>query len=366
MRVAIQYRAWLFLALVLVSLNGFGQDFRKNRIESKAFKVGERPELKITNKYGSIQLISWDKDSIKMEVSIEVRAKKEAKANETFNDLSIDFTQFQSYVESKTSFDSEESFWGGMKEKTSSVFSSDNKTQVDYKVYLPGNTHLTIDNKYGDVFIGDHRGTTNIKLSNGDLKAGSFTGATTISLEFAYANIKSVENGTIYLDHRSEIKLDAGNTVKVDSRSSRLNFGDVSTLDLNSYRDKISIEKIGDVMLESSYSYFQVGVLGKRLTANMRYGSLDIDEIGPSVKKLNFTVENTDIGMIKPADRSITIEAIYSEQAGLYFPSELINKKTTKEDEEQKLVKTIGMIGESFISPIKLNITMPSGNLRIQ
>lgn len=366
MKVAIQYRLCLFLGILLLSNISFGQDFRKNRVEHKSFKVGERPELKITNKYGTIQLIAWNKDSIKMEVSIEVRAKKESKAEETFKDLSIDVTQFQSYVESKTSFASEESFWGGVKEKTGSVFSSDNKTQVDYKVYLPANTHLTINNKYGDVFIGDHSGTTNITLSNGDLKSGVFSGATTISLEYAYANIKDIKNGTLKLDHRSEVKLDAANKIKVNSRSSRLNMGEIETLDLNSYRDKITLEKVGGLILESSYSYFQIGSLGNDLVANMRYGSIDLDQIGPSVKKLNFTIENTDIGMIKPGNRSITIEAIYSEQAGLYFPSELINKKTTKEDEEKKLVKTIGMIGDSFVSPIKLNITMPSGNLRIK
>jgi hypothetical protein len=36
------------------------------------------------------------------------------------------------------------------------------------------------------------------------------------------------------------------------------------------------------------------------------------------------------------------------------------------EDEDKKLVKTIGMVGDSFVSPIKLNITIPTGNLRIK
>ena len=106
--------------------------------------------------------------------------------------------------------------------------------------------------------------------------------------------------------------------------------------------------------------------LGKSLTVDAKYGSIDINALGDDVKKLDFNVEDTDISIMKPKTRSITIEAIYSESAGLFFPTELVNKKTTMEDEDKKLVKTIGMVGENFISPIKLNITIPTGNLRIK
>jgi hypothetical protein len=365
MRQVFLYRNILVALLILAGFTATGQDYRKRRNETKSFKIQEDVELRVVNKYGRIQLIPWTKDSIKFVVDIEVRAKKEAKAQSTLDNIDIEFISFQSYIESKTSFTGEGSFWGGVKEKTGSVFSGDNKTQIDYKIYLPSNVHINIENKYGDIFMEDHLGRATISLSNGDLRARSFQGPTSLTLEFAYANIKELTNGSVNMSHRSELKLEETEELKIDSRSSRITLGTVQKLEIQSYRDKYFVQNVASMTANSSYTYLEINTLGEYLSVDARYGSVDINVVESKVKRLDFNVEDTDVGIKKPETRSITIEAIYSEEAGLYFPSELVNKNTTMEDEEEKLVKTTGMVGDSFISPIKLTITIPSGNLRI-
>jgi hypothetical protein len=365
MRKVFQYKNILLVFLVVSGFTAAGQDYRKRRSETKSFKILDDTELKVENKYGRIQLIPWTKDSIRFEVSIEVRAKKEAKALSILNDIEIDIVSFQSYIESKTSFTSQGSFWGGVKDKTDNVFSGDNKTQIDYKIYLPASVHINIENKYGDIFMEDRLGRATISLSNGDLKARSFQGPTSLTLEFAYANITEINNGSIMMDHRSELRLEQADELKIESRSSRITLGNIQKLELKSHRDKCFIENVASLTANNAYTYLEINSLGQSLSADTRYGSIDIKAIESGVKRLDFNVENTDVGIKKPETRSITIEVIYSESAGLYFPSELVNKITTMEDEEKKLVKTIGMVGDNFVSPIKLNITIPSGNLRI-
>ena len=360
------YKNILVVLLLIAGFTATGQDFRKRRSETKSFKISDDVELRVVNKYGRIQLIPWTKDSIKFEVNIEVRAKKEDKAQSTIDNIDIDFVSFQSYIESKTSFSGQGSFWGGVKDKTGSVFSGDSKTQIDYKIYLPNTVHLNIDNKYGDIFMEDHLGRTTISLANGDLKARSFKGPTSIALEFAYANIKEITNGSISMDHRSELQLDEADELKIESRSSRININTINKLEITSHRDKYLVKNVGTLTANNNYTYLEIYTLGNYLSVNAKYGSVDVDAVESGVKRLDFMVEDTDIGIKKPETRSITIEAIYSEKAGLYFPSELINKNTTMEDEDKKLVKTIGMVGDSFVSPIKLNITIPTGNLRIK
>lgn len=365
MRKVFLYRNILLAVLCVTSFTAAGQDYRKRRSEIKSFKVTDDTELKVVNKYGRIQLIPWAKDSIKFEVSIEVRAKKEAKALSILNDIDINFVSFQSYIESKTSFTTQSSFWGDVKDKTENVFSGDNKTQIDYKIYLPAKVHINIENKYGDIFMEDRLGRATISLANGDLKARSFHGPTSLTLEFAYANIKEITNGSIRMDHRSELQLENADELKIESRSSRITLGSIEKLDIKSYRDKCFVENVTSLTANNAYTYLEINNLGQFISANARYGSIDINALESGVQRLDFNVENTDVDIKKPKTRSITIEAIYSESAGLYFPSELVNKSTTMEDEDKKLVKTIGMVGDSFVSPIKLNITIPSGNLRI-
>ena len=366
MRQAFLYRNILVVVLLITGLTATGQDFRKRRSETKSFKIEDGVELKVVNKSGRIQLIPWTKDSIKFEVNIEVRAKKEDKAISTLNNIDIDFVSFRSYIESKTSFTGEGSFWGGVKDKTGNVFSGDNKTQIDYKIYLPATVHINIENKYGDIFMEDQLGRATISLSNGDLKARSFKGPTSITLSFAYANIKEIANGSISMDHRSELQLEEADELKIDSRSSRITIGTIKKLEIKSHRDKYLVKNVKSLTTDNNYTYLEINTLGQYLSVNAKYGSVDINGIESEVKRLDFNVEDTDVSIKKPETRSITIEAIYSEEAGLYFPTELVNKNTTMEDEDKKLVKTIGMIGDSFVSPIKLNITIPSGNLRIK
>jgi hypothetical protein len=104
MKQVILFRNILTAILITTSIAASGQEYRKGRNETKSFKIGADTELKVVNKYGRIQLIPWSKDSIRFEVNIEVRAKKEAKAVSILNDIDIDIVSFQSYIESKTSF----------------------------------------------------------------------------------------------------------------------------------------------------------------------------------------------------------------------------------------------------------------------
>ena len=181
------------------------------------------------------------------------------------------------------------------------------KLQIDYKIYLPTSVHIDIENKYGDIFMEDQLGRATIKLSNGDLRAQSFQGPTSLSLEFAYANIKKLANGNISMDHRSELRLDEADELKITSRSSRATLGTIQKLDIKSHRDKYSIEKVADLSANNNYTYLVIYTLGKSLTVDAKYGSIDINaiegikstEAGPSDRiefKLDYTlpVSKTD------------------------------------------------------------------------
>ena len=79
------YRYILLGVLVLGHLAVEAQDFRKSKKETRSFKVGADAELNIQNKYGKIELIAWEKDSIRFEVNIDVRAKKERRQGQCYN-----------------------------------------------------------------------------------------------------------------------------------------------------------------------------------------------------------------------------------------------------------------------------------------
>lgn len=356
----ILYRNILIGFLLFASFWASGQAYRKDKHITRSFKIDPATELKITNKYGHIELISWDKDSVKIEVKMEVQDKKEDKAMSSIKALDVDFVNSKYFVEAKTNLGNDASFWSNVKEKTGNI-----KTQVDYTIYLPPTIEIKIENKYGDIYLGDHLGKATITLSNGDLKAHALLGETTIDLEFAYANIKRLDNGTLNLSYHSEIQITDAVALVIDSQSSRVNIENVTKLDITSKRDKYRIENVRVIDGSYSYTYTEVQNLGGKISVKAKYGDFDIKNIENSVSTITFDVVNTDITLKQPPTRAMDLEVIYDERAGLYFPDNLKDKTTIEHDREEKLVKTTGWLGASATTPIHLKATVISGNIRI-
>lgn len=366
MKKVFQYKQLLVLVFLMTGLVTQAQDYRKSKVIEKTFELGDEAEFKIENKYGKVQIMNWDKNVISIEVEVEVRAKKESKAIDVLNEIDVNFLEFKGYYEAITVIGEEDKFWGQMKSKTNSVFSDGNKTKIDYKIYLPSTVDLDIKNKYGDLLLDDHAGDVKIVLSNGDFRGGSLDGKTNLTMEFAYATIDHLENAQIKLDHKSELEVGSANAVSIDSRSSRFRIRQAERIDIVSHRDKIRIEKAGLIKVQSAYAYIEIEELWADLSAESRYGSINIDEIYEPASDLDLNVENTNINFNLPEDRFLAVEAIYNESAGLFFPTSLRNKVSVKENEEDKLVKTTGDIGKRNGKILHLEITIVDGNLNVK
>jgi hypothetical protein len=359
------FKRLILLLLLLTGLDAIGQPYKKSRSIVKSFKVEKDTEILVKNKYGNIQIIAWEKDSVKFEIQIDVSAKKESKANTNFESIAIDFVASEYYIEAKTNFAGDGSFWSDVKDKTNTVFAGENKTQIDYKIYIPSSNPIELTNKYGNIFITDHYGAVNIVLSNGDIKAHAFYGKTTIDLQFGFAKIDLITHGNLNLNYHSEIQLNETDELEIESRSSRIRIDKANKLDINSNRDKYYIKEITSINAKTSYSYIEIQQLKKQLTITGKYGDLDINNLNNAVNNINFTFENTDVSINKNSDQLLVIELIYDEKTGLFFPEELQNKSTTKEDEEQKLVKTKGVLGNGESASILINGSLRSGTIRI-
>lgn len=353
------------IIFLLIGFSSFGQTFRKYKRISDSFKVTSETELNLSNKYGNIQLITWDRDEIKFEVKIEVRDKKEAKAEEKLESIHLDFVATEYLIEAKTYFTSESEFWTGVKDYSNRVLSSDNKTSVNYLVYLPKNMPITITNKYGDIYIGDCFSRAEVTISNGDLKAHSFQNHTTLNMEFAYANIKQITDGNLNLGYHSEVIIGTAKDLKIKSKSSRVTIQEVDNLRMVSDRDKYFIRNVNSLNAENNYTYLNIENLNTDLKVNAKYGDIDIIAIQRGVVTVDFTVKNCDINLVQPQDREIDFDLVYDSESGLYFPGELENKKSEKFDKVGELVKTNGTLGTNKGNTLHVKAKIISGNIRV-
>lgn len=367
MKTGLTYKLGMVFLFALAALTLSGQSFEKSKTIIKSFAVNPQTEVSVKNKYGKIQILHWDKDSVKIIIDVVVSAKKESKVESVFDKIDFEFVDTRHWVKATTLFEGEGSLWTDLKDKTNALIVNDHKAQIDFQVYVPSEMSLQLENKYGDIYLPEQKGSIDIKLSNGELNGSFFYGETTFDLNFAYATVDFIKTGQLTLSYHSELQIEEAENLEIESQSSRIDIGRIANLKLDSRRDKIVIEDLTTLDAITSFSHLKVKELSGSLILDARYGSFTLREFRPEVKKIKLNTESTKVSISKTTQQSIFIELIYDKKAELYFSDALNQKVSQKEDEEKEWVKTIGILGpESAISRTTIEAKVISGSFKIE
>ena len=88
----LKFIMFFVLGIWLVPLSVLAQ-FTETKEIRKEFKVSPETRIEISNKYGKIELNSWEKDSVVIEIKIRVEEKKLSKLEDAIDAINFDFTQ---------------------------------------------------------------------------------------------------------------------------------------------------------------------------------------------------------------------------------------------------------------------------------
>jgi len=363
-RFIIRYK-FICFALLLAQFTVSAQTFEKSRSVSKTFFAGSDTELQVFNKYGDIQLIAWEKDSVKIDVSLKVISTKESKLNNTFDFIDFEFNATKHYVIAKTTFDGGDSFWSDVKDLANTVFSSGTKSQIDYKIYLPIGMKVEIENKFGNIFISDHKGNLDINLSNGDLNTHNLSGDNNIKLSFANANINYFDHGRLNIGYFSEVHIDDCTDINVDSKSSKVYIKKFNYLNIESNRDHLYLGEGNKVGGKLMFSFVSIDNLNRNLDISTNYGDFEIHNLGNMENGIAISSESTDFVITKKKSQSFNLDITYNENAGLFYDDELKNKESVAVEDDKKLVQTTGLLGVKGLTTIDFKAKILSGSLKI-
>jgi len=83
---------WMWFAVVVFVVNTtFGQsEVERRKYINKSFPVTENTRIEIGNKYGSVHVKTWDKDSLRVRVKMTARANKPQNADKQINRVRFD------------------------------------------------------------------------------------------------------------------------------------------------------------------------------------------------------------------------------------------------------------------------------------
>ncbi len=351
----------LLLNLALISAAN-SQSYERSKKYSQTFPLEKETEVNISNKYGHIHIHNWEKDSIRFDVDVRVSSNRQARLERTFHEIDVRFTANEKYVVANTTFASSSTIWSELSDLGRTLINTGGTTEINYTVWMPVHSTLKIDNRFGNVFMTDHDGSIDIRLSNGDLQAYELNGKSIIRLEFGNANIRHIENALIDLNYAG-LELTQAEELNLSGRSSNINIQEVSHLQINSRRDRVFVNKATSITGESAFSRSNFNSVTKKIMLNGNYGTIQVSDISNDFQYMQLNTSYTVIQLHLHTDMPTNIEVNYSKKTKLIMPAELniIEHIELEADGEAGILK--GNFGKSQGSSLKF--TMTGGEISI-
>lgn len=295
----------VLMVLLITTTYSKAQNTEKTKVINKNYKVNANDKLTIENQFGKVSVETWDKNEIDIEITIKVSAKSESRTLSLLNEIDVNDIKINNNVNNKSVY---------LKTilPTNSANLGKQNMSVDYVVKMPESSPLNIQNKFGNVYIGDFKAALQLNVSYGSIKINKLYGDNKrISVSFGSADI----------DHIDEVDL--------ESKYSKLNIEKIIKGDIKNQFGKTYINDAANVHISQKYGDLDIRKVND-INALVEFSNIDIDVIGKSADLTLKYSGNADLGQISSSVDVLKVNAAFStvymkftETADLDFNAQL-------------------------------------------
>lgn len=355
----------IIILLIFIAGNLTAQNFQRSANYKEVFPLSEKIEVSIINKYGDVQIVHWDQDSVKIEVDVEVNSSKESKAEKLFAAIHVDFKSNFFYIVAETSLAGKSSLWTDISDKTKMIFNSSTTSRINYIVHIPTNAHLIVKNKYGNVYMGDYSGELDVDVSNGDFKAHVLTGKTKLKSSFGNIYVNRVDQ-LLLESSNAEVEIEECQFLETNTRTSKLYIEEVDELSLNSSHDKYHIGSLNSIYGNGNFTFLKIKRLNHQIDLKQKYGSLHFRHIDSEVDRFYLNTYKSDIHLSLSYEQAYALDFRAINPPVIQYPTGEYLKSEEIIDEEKGLKSVkIEWGGDGSGKVVPLNIQAEEGNIFI-
>jgi hypothetical protein len=359
------FRSYIIILISLATTGIIsGQSFNEKRVVEKSFPANKEVTLEVNNKYGTIHITPWNKDSVSVKAEIEAFASNLDRLHKMMEGVNIDFSETSFMIKAETDFTQNiNMLFETFKGMTNKLIPYDSRIQINYFISVPEYLNIKITNRYGDVYMENTTGEFSLNLSNGSFKANSLNKADNIEMTFCDATINRMNDG--YIDASfSEVVIGESKDLTINSVSSRFDLKRTGKLNTDSRRDKFFIGIVNSVKGTSYFTDYRIDAMEKEINLVTKYGSIRANMLDKSIEMITINSGYTDIDLTFDPSLSYTLD-IKHTGTFLVLPDKnsKIEKKTL--DEEKKEFMTYGTVGRNPEN-VKVNIDATRGNIYLK
>lgn len=314
---------------------------------TKRYKIQPETRIEITNKYGRIELNTWEKDSVVVKVKMQITQKNASKLEKSLDAFDLDVTNSPYFLVVKTQVDKNKSQLEAELQKfKETMLLTNGSVSIDMSVWLPNNRELRLENKFGDIVMGDYTGETQIALSNGKLRMGEMTKNATINLNFADATIENLPNGRILANY-SEIQVKNAGTLRFESKSSTIEIMNSQSLNIDSRRDKFRIRLANKVDATGNFTQFRIAELKEKANFRMSFGSLELEKVLSTFSSIFVDSRSADLNLYFSPESKFNFQ-ITETKTDLSLAAEMKTEQKETLDPKEGKVRHVGYFGKKM------------------
>ncbi|MCF6224391.1 MAG: hypothetical protein L3J34_11775 [Flavobacteriaceae bacterium] len=266
------------LLLLLVPLIGLANEkpkkgkYEKSKTINKEYKVNAYALLKINNKYGNLDVVSWNENRVVIEVKITVSGNNEEKVKSRLDKINIIFNASSSEVSAKTVIEKSSSSWFG---------SNNNMNyQINYTVKMPISNEANLVNDYGTISLNELKGKARINCDYGKILIGSLHHAENkINMDYTSNSvIEFINGGTINADY-SGLRIDKAKNIALNADYTNTDIGHIENLNFICDYGKIEVGNANVIVGNGDYLTMRFGTIYKKLKVTADYGGIKVNKL---------------------------------------------------------------------------------------
>ena len=352
---ALFFKASLVFALLVLAQGAFAEMYIEKRKQiRKSFAANEQTEVEINSKYGTVNIMSWVKDSVAFKVEVIGKSKNEDFSQEMIEDTEVRISGDMSYIILNTEFDDEGAqLITTLNKVAGSISGSKSQIEVNITVWMPENVSVKIDQKFGDVIIGNRSGKIEVDASYCDVKIGDVTGYTDVSLKFGDLHMQTVKRLNLECEYADVVVFKLDNA-DVNSKGSKINLHEINRLRARTKRDNYTIYKAGSVNADGSYSDFVVTEISGSINFTGKFGDITVHNVLPSFSQITMNCEHSNANLSFDDACQFSLD-LNLEMGDFSYPMGMINV-TEKEEDDSERTKYFGYVGSNAKPSSKVEV----------
>lgn len=333
---------------------------RQEQDYQRTFSANGDTKVEIVNKYGEVIVRTWAHDSVKFEVVVKAEGRNGDVVKKAMSRVEVKFRKVGVVISGITEISSGKGLFSSMLSEVEGAVKS-NKLQIDYEVWIPEGVLLSVENKFGDVYLADLTGAVELDVSHGDIKANNIGGDLDLKQHFGKSSFAHISTAEANL-RAASVEIDQVEFLKCESASSDIQLGDVQRVQFNSRNDDISIGKVRHLAGDGSFTDIIVDDANSTVNLDFSYGEIYLRRVDKEFSSVEIRGKSSDVDLV--LDQASFIKTfIKGPEDKMILPNSMLALQ--KEMLDGGHISLSGDVGNTNTQHSKLLIELQEGKLII-